>query len=489
MSVLRDRLSADTSLVVLAAGRLMQVVLSVASIRVMTEVLPSLEVGRVGMFQSVASFMSLLAIAPVTSYFQRRTIEWSAAGVLFRRLKDYLVYLLVIAMVAVCAALAVQIDGVRQVFPIEFAWLAWLLAGYVLFTSFHQTVAYLANSLGHRGLFVLLSNFALFLGLMVAVWLAGSIGIRAEWWLQGLMLGCLILLPFSVYAVYRIAKPSSLVRTNTVVPSFWSAEMLAFSVPLLLSNGFYWLQLNGYRFVLSSHAGVEVVGAFIVGFSVGVTPLAIFHKIALDYVIPKFYSEIADAEEGEVIAAWCRFVGDYWPVFTISALLLLAVLDSVAMILVADSFRQYVYLGVFGVIFQSFMIIYASYTQLLCGTLATKLLVAPKIVGGLTTVIATFVLAPMNAFLGTGAALVIGAMVSTAVAVAVAHRRYSVRLPLKRTGWAVVGGIVAIGVVLTLKSVMVPESLAEHMVVLACAGACWTIGLFWSSGRIFARPA
>ena len=179
----------DLNLVILVAGRLMQVVISIASVRIMTELLSAHEVGRIAMFHSVTALVSLLAITPVSSYLQRRAIEWNEQGLVFRRLVAYASYLLLVSILCVIFSTLVLLQRVSEIFPISHFWVILLLLGYVLFTAFYQTVVSLANTLGFRGVFVLFSNVAIMLGLAVASGLTLQLKASAEWWLLGLRSG------------------------------------------------------------------------------------------------------------------------------------------------------------------------------------------------------------------------------------------------------------------------------------------------------------
>lgn len=475
-------MAARRDIVLLTAGRIVQASLGLVTIRVVTELLIPTEVGRLYLLQAGVGGVSLVLIAPVGAFLQRHAVEWRIEGRLWHEMLSFATYLALLPVLMTLAILVLR-DSISLTMSISLVWLLWLVNGHLVFVSLQQNIAVMLNTIGHRGWFVLLSGLALVIGLIIASLSVLWFGDTAEWWFNGLLAGHVLLLPGAIYLIWCYGRVCDVQPLRSRAASFWGREMFAFSWPMVVGSSFYWLQVSGYRFVLAGNANESTVGFFAVGFAIGVTPLAVLHRLATDYLAPRFYQETSHGEPRTKAEAWNRLVSLYWPVALVSGGLVGGAGAFLARVMVGPAFWEVSWLAAWGAATQIVLIAYAGYVQMAWSVLNNRILIVPSAVGGGAALAGTFVLSRWEPLLGTAIALVIAMLFTLLITAVRLHRSFPLRLPWRGIGVGLGMGGGAAGLMGWLTSLIPDPTLLETVLVLLLGGAYW-MGCVWSLFRM-----
>ena len=257
--------------VIIAGGRLVQTAIALISVRILTSLLSPMQMGRYWLIVSITSCFALVFVNPVGMYINRRLVEWKGQGSLLEHLDLFAGYLLVVALTASAILFVLNAFGAFE-FQIKTMDLILLVTGSLLFNTAYMTLAPALNFLGKRWWFVSLNNLALLLGLLLSIGFVHFLSASAECWLTGQIASWLAISAIAYWALknslpFRLSEKPRV--GSSLSNGIFSSEIFLFSWPLSITVGLYWLQISGYRFLLSHLGDVVSVGLFVTDFGVG----------------------------------------------------------------------------------------------------------------------------------------------------------------------------------------------------------------------------
>ena len=152
----------------LGAGRGLQMIGGIVALRVATGVMPPETLGYVAQTMSIVILLCSTMVAPVNNYISRGLLGWVDAGVARRNLLRFLAFVTVAAiasglMVFLARSYAAIVEGLPALS------LGMLTTLYVVGNSLHLSSASALNLLGHRLAYVVFCNLSLWGGLAFAI--------------------------------------------------------------------------------------------------------------------------------------------------------------------------------------------------------------------------------------------------------------------------------------------------------------------------------
>ena len=123
--------------IVIFVGRLLQVIIMLASIRVMTKLLNPEDMGSVYIFTATYAFFVMPFISPLGQYINRHTHRWHEKKMLLDNIAIYLLYLFLVSILSIVVGYFVYGFGVSNGIPIEVFLI--LLASFILFLTLNQS--------------------------------------------------------------------------------------------------------------------------------------------------------------------------------------------------------------------------------------------------------------------------------------------------------------------------------------------------------------
>ena len=423
-------------LILIFVGRVVIAVQSLVAVRLSTAMLEPNEIGRVNLVLSVTSWFVLLLISPVNNYVFRQTVEWYAEKKLNEVLQRFGLFLAGVAVLAT-AILALVHFTIGIGTPIHMGWLLWLVIASLLFNTLNVTFITILNTLGYRSLYVIFMNLSLWLGLGAALGLIVWGGKQAEYWMTGLLLGQIAVMIPSGLAILKLPKQQSVqfIKSGNTA-GFDVRSVFVFSWPLIITTGFYWMQTNGYRFVLVGFTDAATIGLFTIGLTIGVAPMKMFETVFTEYYQPIFYRDIAFTDTHQKAQAWNRYISAYFPSIILMGSFIGFGGPFLARLLVSESFHQVSWLSLWGVLTQLALMVYAAYVSFSFALLDTRRLMISNFFGALVAIGGTLLLAPWQPLLGTAIALFLAMFVTMLITAFNLGIDFPLRLPWRRLGKA-----------------------------------------------------
>ena len=318
----------------LALGRGGNVLLSLLALRMMTTLLVPAEYAVLAILTAFQSFAGLILINPVGQYLNRYTHEWHDEGTLNARLVALSRYWLVAG--AVTGLFAIGWFALVGQSDYAILLMTGLGVGLTIFAMTQQGVAVnRLNMLGFRQQSVLWQLTATAMGLsfsslltyvypLALAWLVGQ---GAGAWLG--YLGARRSFPQNV----RAAQPDGATDLKEIVSR---ADFKAFCLPLALTTAFFWLEGNGYRFILERAWQPELFAFFMLGMSLPAQMSALLESFVMQLVYPYFFRAVAGrvGDERKQLAV-ASMVNALWPTYVLWSALVLLVAPY-ALAIVAD---------------------------------------------------------------------------------------------------------------------------------------------------------
>jgi O-antigen/teichoic acid export membrane protein len=368
-------------------GKIAQVILMFATLKVSTHLLPPGIMGQIYIFTTIYTFFVFFLISPIGQYFNRYTHQWESEGVLFSRLKLYFCYMTVVCVTAMIGAGAVHLLGGANDFSL-FPFL--ILTGlFVLVVSANQTVIPLLNMLNYRILFTILTFFTGFSALVFSVFFVVFVDVIATAWLMGLLLGNALTLIVAVFYLRKILitnEDISIFVINLTCLNKKNAYKIAmFAVPVSLATVFMWAQNAGYRVSIESYLGLDYLGLLGVGFMVATQLSSVVESILMQYLQPNFYRRIKGADLKERTQAVNAYLSITIPVYLALALFLTFSIEYIFPILVSGEYKEGYLFCIFGVWIEFFRMVTNAVGTIAHSEIKMKGYMYPYILGALTT--------------------------------------------------------------------------------------------------------
>lgn len=280
--------------IVLLFGRIIQIGITLLSLRLSTTLLPQVELGYVYYIVAVQSFFSLFLISPVGQYFNRNTSKWYVKNTLYCFYKKQLLYILIITILSMFLLSILKIFGI-DILPLELIFASSLL---ILAQSCNQTVVPMLNMLEKHKVFVFYNLLTAFLCLVssyifIVVFSASSLS-----WLGGIIFGNgLIAVIATIY--FRAQNALSIDSIEGV--NF--KEIRRFCLPIAIATVFMWYLNSGYRISIEKLYGVEYLAFLGVGLAISSQIFTVAESLVTQLLIPRLFkdAEVSNKEQRKAI--------------------------------------------------------------------------------------------------------------------------------------------------------------------------------------------
>lgn len=272
---------------ILLFGRILQVLLTVAQLKLATSILSPSEYGSWSLIQTMATFFILLGISPLGFYLNRNVVDWYTRGFFRSVFRSYLLYMLFFSLFMsglVFFAARAELVEIPYLLPSHLA----LLVGFLIISqTFHQTWIPTLNFLGNRKCFVFGSLASILINIVVASSLL-AFGLEGvKWWSLSVSLG------FILSALLFIPKDWWLKGDKPWKEYVSVKEMFFFATPLLFTSVFIWFQTQGYRFVVSPKMGIDELGKYVAGYAVVAGLYTSVEAVLSNYFQALFFKKIS----------------------------------------------------------------------------------------------------------------------------------------------------------------------------------------------------
>ena len=416
---------------ILGAGRTLQILISLAAMRLLTRLLSGSEVGNVYLVLSLTSYFSLVLLSPVGVYITRRLNDWHKEGLLLDHFACYNVY-----VAAVALSVFPVLYLVKGVFGVASGISAWglvlLASGYIYAATWNSTLIPALNMLHHRRSFAFFSTVTLLLSLAFSVLLVQARAASATMWIAGQIAGLTLMAAASLlYFRRKVSYGVNPARVLELLKKPRLEGIAKFCLPLLVMTFFMWMQTQSYRLIIEKNLGLDFLGRMAVGLGIAAAIAAAAESLIQQIYYPIYYTEI-DTQDGLARkAAWDKMAGAIIPLYLLTALFVSFLARHLATVLVDVKFHDVWIFTVFGAWVEFARVTSNIFASVAHSEMRTGPLAKPYAFGGLLTAGGVYFasLAPGHAF-WVPAALVLSGFVTLFLMVVGMRRIMRVALDL-----------------------------------------------------------
>lgn len=413
-------------------GNIAQAFGIVLTSRVLTEMLLPTQVGGVTQMWSMANLFYMLLAVPVFQYIARGFGEWHDEGSLVGHLVAYFRYSLAITTVAMLIAWGLQ-SAFGFVSGFDTIWVV-ALTGLYLFSSTISTLGSTGfNLLNQRGLFVLFSNFPIWVGIVFS-YLLFRVFRYPQFWSLG-QYAALFLAGLSFFLLVRhlgAARSEASGFSSGLVP-FSSSGIYRFAWPLAVTNILGWVQFQSYKFVLDRIGGTANVGLFSIGYSLGGSIMALYESVFNQYYMPIFYQNLKGQETEGQARAWNEFAKAYLPGIVLVGAFVACNARFLAQIMVGEQYRNAAaILVIWAACNESIRAVTSMVSHLSFAKVDTRITLLPLVVGGTLSPLCVFLFGRFDPLHGTAFAFLIAYLGMLVASVRNINRALPISWPLTR---------------------------------------------------------
>jgi len=295
-------LSKNHNFSILLIGRVLQIIITLLTLRVSTTILPQIELGSVYYIIAVQSFFSLFLISPVGQYFNRQTARWFMESKLYCIYIKQLFYILTVSLFSVFFMLSASSFGLK-VLPYE---LLLITSCLILSQSVNQTVIPMFNMLENHAEFVFFNLFTALLALIFSYIFICFYSATALAWVGGIVIGNGMV---AMIASLRFRTRNINSINNKVLLDF--VEIRKFCFPIAIATVFMWFLNSGYRITVEKLYGLEFLAFLGVGLAISSQIFTIAESLLTQYLIPKLFKSVENKNSNErelIVNAYFKIV-------------------------------------------------------------------------------------------------------------------------------------------------------------------------------------
>jgi len=438
---------AGDGLFLIVLGRIAQIFLLLATLRIATTVLAPDEMGRMSLILTSTAFFALFLVNPVGMFVNRRLHAWQESGRAGRYLSVYFFYLLLVCTSAALTLVLLNTFGLVA-FRTSLPWLLLLITGSLFFNTLNQTFIPSLNLLGHRKAFIVLSLLTVAASLLLAVGMTRFFFHRAEYWLLGIVAGQM-LVGLVGMKVFEKEANISFSLTSRIGPEH-RKRLFGFAWPIAIAVGLNWVQTQGYRFVLGESLSMSVLGLFVAGYGISAGIIAAFESVLTTYFQPQFYKRITNDDPLMQAVAWNTYAAALLPSLILLVCMVWAVAPELTNLLLGPAYAASAAFIVWGALAEAGRVLTSVYSLVAQVKMNTRLLILPSLLGAAVAVGLIWWLVPMHGGQGAGIALTVAGTVVVLAMHMLVRRQLAMRLPIRAAviSLAMGGGLILLALVM-----------------------------------------
>ena len=272
----------------------MMVLGSLASVRLITELLTPASYGELALGMTVATLVGQLILGPlgggITRFYAPAVEHGDLSGYLKAARKMVFYATGIIVLITIFAAVGLIAAGQSKWVVIAVsAFLFALLSGYNAILSGIQSAA------RQRAIVALHQGVDPWLRLLVAAGLLLWLGATSTVAMLGYAIATLLILGSQVFFFRKII--ASNISTSTIIKN-WQGDIWEFSWPFAFWGIFTCLQLASDRWALQVFSSTRDVGNYAVLYQLGYYPISLLTGMAMQFLVPILYQRAGDASDG-----------------------------------------------------------------------------------------------------------------------------------------------------------------------------------------------
>lgn len=216
--------------------------------------------------------------------------------------------------------------------------------------------------------------------------------------------------------------------------------ILSYCLPLAVATGLMWLQLSGYRLVVRTYWGVEVLGYAAVGLLLAGQVWSIAETLAQQYLYPLFYRRISQAEPLETQEAMSDLLNFLGPLYLVLAAATFLAAPYILKSLASSSYEDALIFVRYGIAIECCRVLSNLLSNAAQATKKTRSMTVPYAAGAITSIAPMVLVGVMGLNINWAGTVLLFAAAVTLLAMGFSmHRQVTFNLDIKR--WSIAIGI------------------------------------------------
>lgn len=376
----------NRDIAIVTSGRVLQMVITIASVRVLTSLLSTGEVGNIYLINSLFGFFCLALINPVGMYMNRKMHQWTEEKSVLSRFSIFNIYLLILAISSI--GVVYCLNRFWQVgVGIDLKMLMLLLMFSIYFTTWNQLIIPTLNLLNHRMSFVLFNLLTLLIGLGLSIVFVNVRPATAISWLGGQLAAQILVTLFALaYFIRIVGGTVRFTDACRVITQENFKHVLYFVFPLGCTTFFMWMQNQSYRIVIEKTVGAEFLGLIGLGIGVASSIAVAAESLIQQLYLPGFYRDINTSEVEKRTEAWNAMAQFTIPVYIALTIMVSCLAPFLVHILASNKFSGAYPFVIFGAWIEFFRMTTYTLTSVAHAEMRTRYLLRGYCAGGLLAV-------------------------------------------------------------------------------------------------------
>lgn len=319
-----------------------EVIVAFFLLKLMSDFLTPEEYAKLNLFVAITQGIALFFISPLQNWILVNNKEAQSGNWLTSLIMFELIYA---TFLATLAYIFCYYSGFNQNIIKNGLFTLFLAA--IILPVLAQTVLPVLNLQGEVKKFVIYSLVGTSLGFIMPLIFVIIFKANFVIWLYGTLLAQFIIVIFILTFNFRIYS-GTIFSGMKFIPF---RKILLFSVPLSVAIGFQWYNAQGFRLSLQHIINLNMLGAFIMGFSFGGKFLNAIEKVFSTVLLPALYNRNDDASAKR---EWLIYVGKLSLLYSLSSIFVICLSHYIYPILISDEYSAGLQYIIAGVIFDMF---------------------------------------------------------------------------------------------------------------------------------------
>lgn len=370
-------------LYILVLCRLLQIVVSLVSLRIMTTLMSVEQVGEYYIFLSLFMLATLSVINPLGQYVNRFTYSWKKNGHLIVWMKRYMVFIMIFSLLFTIGYI-VRMYLFHE--PTKYiVVLACFL--YISFVSINQFLLYSLNILDKRIEFSILTLLTASCGLIFAC-VFFNINYQAidsvYLWILGIVLANFL----STILSWRVLSKGE--QTSKVTDPIKIRPILNFCVPIAVSTFFMWIINSGYRFGVAHIMGISYLGILGVCFSVSSQIMTVVESLVTQILQPALYRKL-DVKDANLRINYLKiYINECIAIYFCVFIFAVFFMHYIFLFLIDRKYLPFISIGMIAICSEFFRVSTNACSMLFFGEKDMKRNIYPYAIGSLILIIGFF---------------------------------------------------------------------------------------------------
>jgi len=373
----------NKDLYVLIIGRIIQVSIALAAIKILTTILSKEEVGNYYLLITILTLLNFSFFNPIGMYYGRHIIGWNktnnllnATNILFiTRFFGIFISLFFVYIIYVYMDYSSYYGVVELLFFITIA----------LIASTHGDLVNVLNTLEDRVKFMKYLVITLLIGIIFSIFIALFVDKSGMGWLYGLFISQII---FSIL-IYKYIAKNRTYSYSKIILSFNSTnikKIAYFIVPITITLFLEWGQNMSYRFILENRYSLEILASIAVGLSVSGAIFSAVEGLVSQYFNPIYLRQITNTTKEIRTKSWNTLADNMISIYILLMIFIISLSPYLVNILVAEKFHDVYIYTMIGALIEFFRVMTNVVFKVAMSELKTKRLIFPYLVGSIISI-------------------------------------------------------------------------------------------------------